>query len=230
MFTSAVCSWPDGLGGYARVEKYWPKAADCAMQRQTLRKTGQMAGIWQQMVQSRAQLWRGWGAALVCLPLLAACQAAPRATLPDQAQQIQVLRLGSGQTPPQKPGQCWAQDIAPAVIETITQQIQSRPERRDGAGNIVQSAQFQTRTDQRMVQDRAAVWFEAPCPADITVAFVASLQRALKARGEYTAPITGAWDNPTLTALRRYQRARGLDSAKISLATARELGLSAAAF
>lgn len=200
------------------------------MQGKTPQQMGQLADIGQQMNMAKSQLWRSMGAMMLCLPLLAACQPAPRAALPDQGQQIKVLRLGSGQTPPQVAGQCWAQDIAPAVIETVTQHIQSRPERRDSAGNIVQSAQFQTKTDQRMVQDRATIWFQAPCPAEITVAFVASLQRALKARGEFAAPITGAWDSATLTSLRRYQRARGLDSAQISLAAARELGLSAGAF
>ena len=52
--------------------------------------------------------------------------------------------------------------------------------------------------------------------------FVATLQRALKARGEFNAPITGAWDSATLQALRKFQRARGLDSAQISLQVARE--------
>ncbi|MDZ7905561.1 MAG: peptidoglycan-binding domain-containing protein [Cypionkella sp.] len=141
---------------------------------------------------------------------------------------IAVLRLPEGASPPAKAGQCWASDTAPAVIETTTQQVQLRPERRNSAGQIIQSAQFQTHTAQRMVNDRATIWFAAPCPDEITVGFVASLQRALKARGRFFEPVTGAWDAPTLEALRKFQRERGLDSAAISLAAAQELGLAAA--
>jgi hypothetical protein len=182
------------------------------------------------MTLATAQRLRSFGAGLACAALLSACQTGPYVSAPVQSQQIEVLRLEAGQTPPQKAGACWASDTAPAVIETVTEHVQSRPERRDGAGNIVQSAQFETRTAQRMVQDRQTVWFLAPCPAEITVAFVASVQRALKARGEFNAPITGAWDSATLQALRKFQRARGLDSAQISLHVAREFGLSATAF
>ncbi len=139
-----------------------------------------------------------------------------------------MLRLKDGQSPPAKPGQCWASDTAPAVIETTTQQVQIKPEQRDSAGTIIGAAEFQTHTAQRMVQDRATVWFESPCQSAITVGFVASLQRALKARGRFFEPVTGAWDAATLAALRKYQRERGLDSAIISLAAAQELGLIAA--
>lgn len=166
--------------------------------------------------------------AITGLCALIGCAAAPAAAPLEKGGDIAVLRLPEGQTPPARAGQCWASDIAPAVIETTTEQVQIRPERRDSAGNIVQGAQFQTRTAQRMVSDRSAVWFAAPCPSEITVGFVASLQRALKARGRFFEPVTGAWDAPTLAALRKFQREKGLDSAVISLAAAQELGLAAA--
>ncbi len=158
---------------------------------------------------------------------LAACQGAPNVGLARTGGEIAVLRLAEGQTPPKTEGVCWDSDTAPAVIETVTEQVQSRPERRDSSGNIIQAAQFQTRTAQRMVNDRATIWFKAPCDDQITVAFVASLQRALKARGWFFAPVTGAWDDATLAALRNYQRGRGLDTAQISLAAAQDLGLIA---
>lgn len=160
--------------------------------------------------------------------VLAGCQGAPKVSLAKTGGDIAVLRLKDGATPPAKEGECWASDTAPAVIETVTEQVQLRPEQRDSAGNITQAAEFQTHTAQRMVSDRATIWFAAPCPALQTVAFVASLQRALKARGWYLAPVTGIWDDTTRAALRSYQRDRGLDSAKISLAAARDLGLVAA--
>ena len=59
----------------------------------------------------------------------------------------------------------------------------------------------------------------------MTVDFIASLQRALKARGLYLLPLTGQMDMPTRAALRRFQADRGLDSDRLSLRAARELGL-----
>ena len=61
--------------------------------------------------------------------------------------------------------------------------------------------------------------------ADEFHAFVASLQRALKARGFYLQPLTGVLDAHTSEAVRRFQADRGLDSLRLSLAAARELGI-----
>lgn len=141
----------------------------------------------------------------------------------------QVIR--NGDTPPDGPaGQCWDRDIKPAVIETQTDQVLVQPEVRGADGTLVTSAIFSTETRQRMVQDRAQVWFPAPCPDDFTQELVATLQRALKARGFYLLPLTGAYDAPTMAAVRRYQAGRGLDSPKLSLGAARELGIVAADF
>ena len=52
-------------------------------------------------------------------------------------------------------------------------------------------------------------------------------QRALAARGYYAGPITGVMDRRTQAAIRAYQRPQGLDSAMISLAAARQMGLIA---
>ena len=174
------------------------------------------------------QLARRQPVAIFAALVLMSCQSVPPIGLAQTSTQIVVLRLKAGEAPPQSLGKCWASDTSPAVIETITEQVQVLPERRDGAGNITQAAQFQTHTAQRMVTDRAVVWFASPCPDAITVSFVASLQRALKARGRFFAPVTGAWDAETLAALQKFQRERGLDSPVISLAAAQELGLVAA--
>jgi peptidoglycan hydrolase-like protein with peptidoglycan-binding domain len=62
----------------------------------------------------------------------------------------------------------------------------------------------------------------------MTPAFIASVQRALKARGYYRGPVTGALDTRTGRAIQRYQRDRGdVDSATLSLRSARDLGLVA---
>ena len=141
----------------------------------------------------------------------------------------ELVRL-KGDGPPASPeGECWASSVTPAVIETVTEQVLVSDEVRDATGTVVEPASYRTQTQQRMVQDREEVWFRAPCPAEQSVQFVASLQRALKARGLYLMPVTGEMDADTAEAVRRFQAARGLDSPVLSLAAAQELGLTATA-
>ena len=140
---------------------------------------------------------------------------------------IELVRFGADGPPAGPAGQCWGTDTTPAVIETVTEQVVVSEELRDAAGQIITPAAFETRTFQRMVQDREVVWFRAPCPADITVNFAATLQRALKARGMYLQAVTGTIDAATADAIRRFQALRGLDSPTLSLAAAKELGISA---
>ena len=140
----------------------------------------------------------------------------------------EVVRLSDGGTPPEvADGVCWQSDITPMVIETVSEQIQEAPEQRDEAGNITRPAVFRTETSQRIVNEREEVWFRTPCPEAFTVDFIASLQRALKARGFYLAPLTGEMDGATKEAIHRFQTTRGLDSQVLTLATAQELGLIA---
>ena len=140
---------------------------------------------------------------------------------------IDLLRLKEGQQPPQSDGACWAKDTTPAVIETTTEQIVVTAEQRDAAGKVTTPAAYQTKTHQRLVQDHAEVWFRTLCPEEFTVGFVASLQRALKARGLYLAPVTGGMDATTAEAIRRFQSGLGLDSPTLSRTAATELGLVA---
>lgn len=159
--------------------------------------------------------------------VLTGCQG-PGVTAPGQvALASEVVRLRGEGPPPSRNGECWASSITPAVIETVTEQVLVSEEVRDAAGAVIAPASFRTRTQQRIVQDRAEIWFRAPCPSEQTVQFIASLQRALKARGLYLLPVTGVMDADTAEAVRRFQAARGLDSPVLSLGAARELGLVA---
>lgn len=160
------------------------------------------------------------------LVVLCACQTAgvpqaPRSS--DLAREI--VRLDRPGPPAQPEGACWESDVTPAVIETVTEQVVVTPETRAEDGSVLTPASYRTNTSTRILQDREEVWFRAPCPADYTVGFMASLQRALKARGYYTLELTGQMDAGTRDAVRRYQTERGLDSPRLSLAAARELGL-----
>lgn len=139
---------------------------------------------------------------------------------------IAVLHLPNGTSPPQKAGICWASDTTPAVIETVTEHLMIRKELRDSAGKVTRPAEFETKTTQHLIQDREVVWFTAPCAPEMTVDFIASLQRALKARGRYFTAVTGVYDSATGEAVRKLQAERGLDSPVLALATAVDLGLA----
>jgi Putative peptidoglycan binding domain len=140
-----------------------------------------------------------------------------------------TIELVEGEQPQAPAGACWASDLTPLIIETVTEQSLSVPEKLDAVGNVLTPAVYSTNTRQRIVQERREVWFRAPCPEELTIAYHATLQRALKARGLYLGPVTGAMDAPTMEAIRRFQADRGLDSPVLSLAAARELGLAATA-
>lgn len=175
-----------------------------------------------------AQIGRGMvqrviGILVVCA--LAACQS-PAVEAPSRAQLAdEVLRTSP---PDSDDTTCWAAEVTPAIIETVSEQTLVTPEIRDATGQVVTPASFRSTTKQRIVQDRDEVWFRTPCPAEMTVDFIATLQRALKARGLYRAPLTGVLDAATAEAIRRFQADRGLDSRQLSLAAARELGIVSA--
>ena len=157
---------------------------------------------------------------------LAACQQAGVPQAPGRADLSADLVRLTGPGPPKGPeGVCWASDVTPMVIETVTEQVMVSDARHDKDGRVVSPAVFQSETRQNIVQDREQVWFRSPCPQEMTVDFIASLQRALKARGLYVLPLTGEMDAPTRAALRRFQAERGLESDRLSLGAARELGL-----
>jgi hypothetical protein len=167
-------------------------------------------------------------AGAVLISALAACQPG-KVQAPAKAELADALvRLDGPGPPPAGPGECWASSVTPAVIETITEQILVSEAVLDDAGRTITPAIYETKTHQRMVNDREEVWFRAPCPEDMTAQFVATLQRALKARGLYALPVTGVADAATAESVRRFQAGLGLDSPILSLAAARALGISSA--
>lgn len=112
------------------------------------------------------------------------------------------------------PSLCYGRDVTPARIETTTERVEVAP------------SVFETRIQRRVTRERDEVVFETPCPPALTQEFVASLQRALKARSLYAGRITGRMDGATRRAVRAYQSERGLDSAVLSMRSAREMGLT----
>ena len=170
-----------------------------------------------------------WMAAVLApMLVLAACQTVPMPENPEKADLSAEIVRPRQPGPPEGPeGACWEADITPAIIETVTEQVQVTAEVRDEAGNVVTPATFRTDTRQHIAREREVVYFRAPCPEAQTVQFIASLQRALKARGLYVVAVTGEMNPETAEAVRRFQAERGLDSPVLSLGAARELGLAA---
>lgn len=148
---------------------------------------------------------------------------------PDVAQLSEPkLRVSRQIAPPNAaPGTCWGRDVTPAMIETVTEQVLLRPAKIAADGTVITPAAYKTETKQAILRERQKIWFETPCPESIGPDFVATLQRALKARGLLRGAITGAVDERTLRAIRLFQKPQGLDSSILSLAAARKLGLVA---
>ena len=131
-------------------------------------------------------------------------------------------------TPSVTPDICWGRNVAPAVVETVTEQTELKPNETHGDGAAPQPTVYKTETRQVIVQERVETRFEIPCAGTMTPEFVASFQRALTARGYYRGPITGQMNARTRAALRSYQSRQGLNSDILSMETARLLGLVAA--
>lgn len=124
------------------------------------------------------------------------------------------------------PGTCWGKQVSPAVIETVTEQIEIAPAIRDDAGRVIKPARYTTETRQAIISERGLRWIETPCRDRLTPELIASLQRALAVRGTYRGPVTGTLDPRTRAAIRRHQATRGLDSDILALDTLRDLGLA----
>lgn len=156
---------------------------------------------------------------------LIACQGGYAPKAPSRADLSAELQR---RKPAPAAGVCWASDVTPAVFETVTEQLVAKPAILAADGTVQKPASYRSVTQQRIVKDRETVWFRTPCPEALTLDFIATLQRALKARGLYLLPLTGTLDAPTHAAIRRFQAPLGLDSPILSLAAARDLGIVAA--
>ena len=124
-------------------------------------------------------------------------------------------------------GTCWGRTVSPAVIETVTEQVQVKPAKINPDGTIATLPVYKTKAVQKIVTQRIDNWFETPCPETLTAEFNASLQRALAVRGYYVGQVTGEMDAETRVAIQAFQRSDGPDSGVLSLAAARRLGLIA---
>lgn len=163
---------------------------------------------------------------LAFLCLAACATGSPEAPATLRRLDAEIVRLPMDKGPPATPADaCWGQEVAPAVIETVTEQVQVAPAKVDATGTVIRPASYRSTSRQKIVQERAELWFPIPCMKEFPPDFVASLQRALSVRGYYGGPVTGTFDSATAQAVRRFQTSRGLNSAQLSRGAARELGL-----
>ena len=165
---------------------------------------------------------------VVALCLLASCSA-PLETVTKAAFNDEPDLVYTRSTPPPgaKEGSCWGKHVTPAELETVAHQIQLQPPEIRTDGTVSAPAVYKTETSQRIVKERRELWFETPCAPVLTVEFVETLQRTLKARGHYRGSVSGYIDTRTRGAIRKYQAPQGRDSSILSLAAARKLGLIA---
>ena len=160
----------------------------------------------------------------MALGLLTACGSGDG--LPDvtRIDEPAPIRLRGEGPPGSNPETCHGQDETPAVIETVTHHVEV-PAVLDAEGDVVSPASVRTEVVQEIVEEREEVWFESLCPDQLTPEFVASVQRALAVRGLYAGAADGLMTPGTRAAIRAFQKPQGLNSAVLSLAAARQLGL-----
>lgn len=170
----------------------------------------------------RAMALLAAGAAL----LVAGCGGAPA---PDVAQLVEPAPVRGHAAPPAglDPEACLGREATPAEIETVTEQVMLQPPSVSVDGKVLYPAVYKTETRTRILKERRELWVETPCTAELPPDFIASLQRALKVRGHYSGPVTGEMTARTRAAIRSFQKPQGLDSAILSRAAARQLGLVA---
>jgi len=163
--------------------------------------------------------------ALAAALFLGACA---QNTVVTSASNIDPISLATA-PPGAAPGTCWGKTVSPAVVETVTRTVLLQPAQISSDGRIQAPPIYKDETRQEVVRPRRENWYEVPCEAALTPDFIASVQRALAARGQYRGPVTGEMDKRTKDAVQRYQKSEGLNSRTLSVAAARKLGLIAVA-
>lgn len=179
------------------------------------------------MIQARLSgLWLGSGLALA----LAGCDALPTGPKAGVAPPPEPgVLTETTQGPPGAPeGSCWGKTVTPAVIETVTRQVLVKKAEINPDGTIGALPVYRDESKQEIVTPRQEAWFETVCPAVLTPEFVATLQRALAARGLLAGAVTSQMDPATRSAIKAFQTQNGgPESGVLTLDTARSLGLIA---
>jgi hypothetical protein len=145
-------------------------------------------------------------------------------TRADLGEEVVITDFTLG-PPGARPGACYGKDVTPAVIEQVTERVLVEEAEIGPGGNIITPAKYEERVSHEVVTGRDVIFFETPCPPRWTPEFIASVQRALGARGIYRGEASGTLDHATRQAIRAYQVQNGLNSGILSVENARALGL-----
>ncbi len=114
--------------------------------------------------------------------------------------------------------------VIPAVYKTVKvrKMIQPPQEKR-----ISIPEEYQTITRREKVSDGHMEWRPVLCQVNMTSAKIREIQKALKAKGFYRGPIDGVVGSQTITAMRAFQKAKGLTSTRFfTIETITALGVS----
>ena len=163
------------------------------------------------------------GFALVSALVLAGCQATPTGR-GDGGEEVVITDFAEA-PPGARAGACYGKDVTPAVIEQVTERALVQEPQFGPEGNVITPARYEEHTTSQVVQGREEIYFETPCPPRWTPDFIASVQRALSARGLYAGAPDGVLSPATRQAIRAFQISRGLNSGILSTESARALGL-----
>jgi len=205
------------MSGAARRYAAHPKSA-------TVEAKSDPKGIY--MIQ--ASDMRRWRITSVCAFCAGLTACAPTNQIPPAPSPEPGVFTATTNGPENAPeGTCWGKTVSPAIVERVSDRIEVSPAEINPDGTVSKLPVYRTEDRQVIVTPRQNNWFETPCPADLTVEFVSTLQRALRARGILSAPVTGQMDSATRAAVQDLQRENGLDSAVLATDTARSLGLIA---
>ncbi len=125
---------------------------------------------------------------------------------------------------------CFVPYTAPAVIETVTEQVLVQKEVREidpdtGQSVVTSPAIYSTKTIQKIITDRREANIDIVCPRDQSIDFIQTLQRALTARGFYHSAINGQLDDRTKHAVRKVQKSYGVNISDVTIELAEYYGL-----
>ena len=150
---------------------------------------------------------------------LSAC-VPPEAAAPAEAAAV-------GQDVQTVDGRCFELTAPPTQTVVIADQIEVAPAVKDADGTVISPPVFRNITRPTTTPIGEGTRFETVCRADLTPAFVATLQRAMITRQAYSGQVTGRYDTATGIAVQRFQRRFGIDSPFLAIQTARQFGVLA---
>ncbi len=112
----------------------------------------------------------------------------------------------------------------PAKYKTVkVRKLVTPPQER----RITIPASYQTVTRKEKVSDGHMQWMPVLCQVNMTKQKIMEIQRALKKAGYYRGPIDGIVASQTISAMRKFQDAKGLTPTRyLTLETVRALGVS----